>query len=171
MLKSSPENEHVRDVAVYSEDPMHPTAASLSAPKPTLFLDFDGVLHPNLARPEQRFERMPLLAQALEGTELHIIISSSWRFEWSLSRLIGLFPTSLQSRVAGTTGQPYIGRHARWNEITACCTERGITNWRALDDAHFEFPNPCERLIRCEGSRGLGQEQCNALVAWLKEAV
>jgi len=150
---------------------MNSTSATPRAvrPAPVLFLDFDGVLHPNLATPEQRFVRLPLLANALGDSEVQIIVSSSWRFEWSLARLKALFPESIRTRLVGTTGPAHIGRHARWNEINACCTERRLTNWRALDDAYFEFPDPCEQLIRCEGSRGIGQAECVALAAWLSQ--
>ena len=145
-----------------------PVTPSVKRYAPALFLDFDGVLHPNLSAPEQRFVRLPMLADALGESDVQIIVSSSWRFEWSLARLKSLFPEPIQTRVIGTTGPAHIGRHARWNEINACCTQRRLTNWRALDDAYFEFPDPCEQLIRCEGSRGIGQAECEALVAWLR---
>ncbi len=144
-----------------------PVTPSVKRYAPALFLDFDGVLHPNLSAPEQRFVRLPMLADALGESDVQIIVSSSWRFEWSLSQLKALFPESIRMRVVGTTGPAHIGRHARWNEIKTYCSNQRLTNWRALDDAHFEFPNPCEQLIRCEGSRGIGQAQCDALRTWL----
>ncbi len=144
-----------------------PVITSALRQAPVLFLDFDGVLHPNLATPEQRFVRLPILADALGESDVKVIVSSSWRFEWSLSQLKALFPESIRMRVVGTTGPAHIGHHARWNEINAYCSGHGVANWRALDDAHFEFPNPCEQLIRCEGSRGIGPVQCDALRTWL----
>ena len=147
------------------------TQAPIKRSASTLFLDFDGVLHPNLALPDQYFGRLPLLEQALGNADLQIVISSSWRFQSTLSRLRALFPASMQARIMSTTGPAHIGRHARWHEITAYCAASGITDWRALDDAHFEFPSPCEQLIRCEGSRGIGPKECDALAAWLDHAV
>ena len=134
---------------------------------PTLFLDFDGVLHPNLASPPQRFARMPMLLEAIGDDPVDIVISSSWRFEWSLERIRRFFPMGLQARVVSTTGPAHIGRHARWNEITTYCVGAGISNWRALDDARFEFPDSCEQLIACEGSRGLEAEQRDRVRGWL----
>lgn len=61
----------------------------------------------------------------------------------------------------------HIGRHARWHEISAYCTANSITNWRALDDAFFEFPKDCEQLIRCDGGRGLQDAQYESLRHWL----
>ena len=133
----------------------------------TLFLDFDGVLHPNLAAPHQRFSRLPLLVEAIEQSSVEIVISSSWRFEWSLARMKSFFPESLRPRIIGTTGTAHIGRHARWQEINRYCTEAAISNWRALDDARFEFPDPCEQLIACDGGRGLEHRQCEMLRQWL----
>jgi hypothetical protein len=42
-----------------------------------LFLDFDGVLHPNLAAPQERFVRLPLLLEAIGDHPVDIVISSS----------------------------------------------------------------------------------------------
>jgi len=49
---------------------------------PTLFLDFDGILHPNLADPGQLFKQAPLLADALDGHALQIVVSSSLWFQF-----------------------------------------------------------------------------------------
>lgn len=136
----------------------------------TLFLDFDGVLHPNLAAPQQRFARLPLLVEAIGDHPVDIVISSSWRFEWSIQRLRGFFPVALRSNIVNTTGSAFIGRHARWNEITAYCAAAGISNWRALDDARFEFPDPCSELIACEGGRGIEKAQQERIRHWLEGA-
>ena len=81
----------------------------------------------------------------------------------------GFFPESLRPRIVGTTGTAHIGRHARWQEINRYCTEAAISNWRALDDARFEFPDPCEQLIACDGGRGLELRQCELLRQWLDD--
>jgi hypothetical protein len=95
---------------------------------PVLFLDFDGVLHPNLAAEGQMFSRAPLLAQALEGLHVDIVVSSSWRFQWELAHLRALLPAALQAKVRGVTGPAYVGRHARWHEINAYCLPKGVAN-------------------------------------------
>ena len=134
---------------------------------PTLFLDFDGVLHPNLADPGQLFKQAPLLADALDGHALQIVVSSSWRFQVDLAGLRSVLPQRLRGKVCDVTGPAHIGRHARWHEIRAYCAAGGITNWRALDDAFFKFPKDCEQWIVCEGSRGLQAAQCESLRRWL----
>jgi len=45
------------------------TQAPIKRSASTLFLDFDGVLHPNLALPDQYFGRLPLLEQALGNAD------------------------------------------------------------------------------------------------------
>lgn len=113
------------------------------------------------------FSRAPLLAQALEGLHVDIVVSSSWRFQWELPRLRELLPADLQAKVRGITGPAHVGRHARWHEINTYCAAQGVANWRALDDAFFEFPKDCEQLILCEGGRGLEGLQCERLRRWL----
>jgi len=51
----------------------------------TIFLDFDGVLHPSLAEPEQLFSKAKLLIEVFESRRPEVVISSSWRFQLGLS--------------------------------------------------------------------------------------
>ena len=55
----------------------------------TLFLDFDGVLHSMSGYRDQPFCRLPLLEEVLVNTDVDIVISSSWRFQYSLDELAG----------------------------------------------------------------------------------
>jgi len=56
---------------------------------PTLFLDFDGVLHPNLADPGQLFKQAPLLADALDGHALQIVVSRQSAAKVQAGRVAG----------------------------------------------------------------------------------
>ena len=134
---------------------------------PTLFLDFDGVLHPGHAKPADYLCKMPLLVEAIGDSGVKIIISSSWRFQWTYEEIEALLPDSIRCKLVGITGDAFIGRHARWREIKTCVRDRKISNWRALDDSRFEFPNPCPELIWCEGSWGLGDSQVADIQRWL----
>ncbi|MFM8554733.1 MAG: hypothetical protein ACKODG_00875, partial [Betaproteobacteria bacterium] len=69
------------------------------------------MLHPNLATPTQRFIRMPMLVEATGDQAVEIVISSSWRFEWSINELREFFPAVLRSRIVSATGSAYIGPH------------------------------------------------------------
>ncbi|MCF8160485.1 MAG: hypothetical protein K9J76_07265 [Polaromonas sp.] len=134
---------------------------------PTLFLDFDGVLHPSHAKPANYFCNMPLLLDAIGNANVMIVVSSSWRFQSTYGEIECLFPRNIRGKLNGITGDAFIGRHARWHEIQSFVFARKISNWRALDDSRFEFPNHCPELIWCEGSRGLEQSQVSEIRTWL----
>jgi hypothetical protein len=133
----------------------------------TIFLDFDGVLHPASARTESLFSQAELLIGPITKYQPHITISSSWRFHLSPSEIVAQLPVEVRYCVTGFTGDAFIGRHARWNEIQAYCRLHRITDWAALDDSAFEFPTPCPQLIRCNPNTGIQERQISALVAWL----
>lgn len=133
-----------------------------------VYLDFDGVLHPNFAVEDQLFSHMQALTTALEGLQVRIIISSSWRFQDEMDYLKGQFDTRIQGQVVGRTGDAHIGKWARWNEITQHAKTHHIKKWIALDDAYMEFPPDCKELILCDGRLGLQPKQLQQLVKWLK---
>jgi hypothetical protein len=85
--------------------------------QPLLYLDFDGVLHPNFASPSTYFCYLPLLEQALEGTPVQLVVSSSWRFHMDHGHIRRQFPLGLRERLTGFTGEAHIGPKARWHEI------------------------------------------------------
>jgi hypothetical protein len=133
----------------------------------TLFLDFDGVLHPTLATPKQLFGLSNLLISPVECWQPNIVISSSWRFHFSREEILSRLPAVIAARVQGMTGEAHIGRHARWHEIQAYCLRHRVADWRALDDSAHEFPPSCHELIRCDGAKGLNESVIGQLQAWL----
>ena len=95
---------------------------------PVLFLDFDGVLHPGSGLSDTRL----IHAKTLDA--------------------------SLAQRVVGATGSVHIGRWPRFHEIEAWLDRHDpLADWRALDDAVFEFPEPCPQLIACHPQEGSGR--------------
>jgi len=135
----------------------------------TIFLDFDGVLHPSLAEPEQLFAKAKLLIELFESRRPDVVISSSWRFQLGIDDLIARLPTAVGSLVSGVTGPAHVGKHARWNEIQTYCKAHKINDWRALDDSAFEFPTGCTQLIRVDGAQGLTIREVEQLTEWLGE--
>jgi hypothetical protein len=151
---------------------MHKTSRNpdcTEVPSRLLFLDFDGVLHPASASSVNFFSQITLLADAMVGRRCEIVISSSWRHHYKLIEIVAMFPTLLQTRIMGTTGQPHIGKWPRYNEILSYL--RGIPvdfQWRALDDSWIEFPPDCPELIRCNPNFGMQRDQALMLQDWLE---
>ncbi len=70
-----------------------------------LYLDFDGVLHPNSFEKGKAFCLMPLLELALNGSDVRIVVSSSWRHHETQAYIQSLFPASIRSLLSGFTGE------------------------------------------------------------------
>lgn len=134
-----------------------------------LFLDFDGVLHSTKDR-ANFFENVTALSQLLERYSVQIIISSSWRFQFDLTKLRSFFPNEIQNKITGITGKEFIGKHARYHEIKNYLIDKdkSLSDWRALDDTAFEFPADCENLILCNPNFGIQTKQLDILEQWLK---
>ncbi len=62
----------------------------------TLFLDFDGVLHPTLATPKQLFGKAPMLVDGIERWQPSVVISSSWCFHFSLEEMQSRFKCAVR---------------------------------------------------------------------------
>jgi hypothetical protein len=133
----------------------------------TLFLDFDGVVHPSVATPKQLFAQAQMLVEPIERWRPQVVISSSWRFHFEQEEILSRLPKAISAQVIGMTGDAHVGKHARWHEIQAYCDRNRIKDWRALDDSAFEFPSPCEWLIRCDGAKGMTAREVDQLAQWL----
>lgn len=143
---------------------------ALAHNKPVLFLDFDGVLHPNCCPPAECFCLLPPLAETIAQFDVNVVISSTWRRHKSFRWLRNLFPPTVRKQVIGTTGEPFPGTYARWREIREYLHTHPASDWRALDDFDFEFPPDCRELIYCRGDRGCQSTELDILVHWLGQA-
>ncbi len=133
-----------------------------------LFLDFDGVLHPSLSDNKDRFSKVNLLSQALTSSKCQIIISSSWRFQFTLDQLKKMLPRSISNLVVDTTGEAITGQYARYNEIKHWLEsiQKPFADWMAIDDAINEFPPDCPNLIATKSFQGLTEDQVSKLKKW-----
>jgi hypothetical protein len=130
-----------------------------------LFLDYDGVLHPDPCPDERRlFENAHRLARVMEDfPEVGIVLSTSWRNVRPEKDLLGPLPSLLRDRILGSTPKfsdcfaaaariPY-RRHAeceQWLQ-THCMAD---ARWWALDDRAEWFAPYCENLLECDSWRG-----------------
>lgn len=146
-----------------------------------LFLDYDGVLHPDPCFDEARlFEHAPRLAEALaDFPEVVVVLSTSWRTQRTLDELTAPLPAELRARVVDVTPPYSFGdtpvslvpyrRHAecmQWLQANG----QEQTPWFALDDRSSLYMPYCEQLIHCNSVRGFSEETVTRLRAALTRA-
>lgn len=153
-----------------------------------LFLDYDGVLHPDAAylvngRPVLRadgslFMWAQVLQEALEPyPEVKIVLSTSWvRVLKNFTRARGFLPPGLQSRVIGATWHSAMARHhegahridaswftelSRYAQIALYLSRAGIgtERWLAIDDDSEGWPSELrDHLVETKGAYGLASK-------------
>ena len=133
----------------------------------TLFLDFDGVLHPSIT--SEYFTKLDLMREGINGQPVEIVISSSWRFHHSLDELKNFLGPEIGKRVIATTGDAHIGKFARYQEIKKWVEINRCEKWAILDDSKFEFPDDLDNLILCDPRRGMTDSVVTKLRSWLME--
>lgn len=135
---------------------------------PTIFLDFDGVLH-RLGEPaiDENFRPIvnprlfcwaPLLQKALAPyPEIRIVIASDWRRIFHDATLVGLLGDRFESRVIGSVES--FGP-SRAEEILMEAARRELRRWLAIDD-HQSVWAAREagdtRFIACQPDLGLSE--------------
>ena len=121
-----------------------------------LFLDIDGVLHPDPPQPDQRLRSLPRLVEILrDHPQVEVVISSLWREHLSLEQLRDLFPADLRERIIDVT--PISERIDGWlparreGEILDWLEASGRDDepWLAIDDQAWQFTQHRDRLVEC----------------------
>lgn len=142
-----------------------------------LFLDFDGVLHPDqvymtAAGPELRtvgelFMWAPILEEELiPYPDLKIVLSTSWVRNLGFSRAKKRLSPGLQSRIVGSTwhssmskvwaDQIWWDETSRHGQILRYAARAKISHWLALDDdADGWAVAELHKLVLLDGSKGL----------------
>lgn len=137
---------------------------------PVLFLDFDGVLHSEPSLPKEAFSQLPVMEAVLrEFPAVEIVISSSWRLDWTqetdaVSFLRLHFSADIAPRVVGVTPDcSYLDRPELNAEIPLRQYEcmqwlkvnrPDVTPWLALDDRDDWFLPACPNLMAVDGYAG-----------------
>lgn len=131
-----------------------------------LFLDFDGVLHPQPCNLDEEFCYLPRLEGVLRDyPEVRVVVSSMWRHDQDLETLQSYFSEDIRQRVFDVTPDVPGPRTTSWpefflakvrhSEIIDWLKLNGYTGpWVALDDAVKEFPSPCLQLVPCQTAVG-----------------
>ena len=112
-----------------------------------LFLDFDGVLHPEPCPEDGKlFCNLPALEAILRDfPAVEIVISSMWRFTHTQVELQALFSADIAKRIVGVTPDrcdvsylfPVVGSYVRHAEIEGWLrqSDRAGESWLALEIA------------------------------------
>lgn len=152
-----------------------PTSSRLTPNDRVLFLDFDGVLHPDdvyrtrsgleLRAPGQLMMHAGILVEILEDfPQVKISLSTSWVRILGYRRARAALAPELQALTVSSTWHSRMPRaplegydlYNRYQQIRAAVTRAGLTNWLALDDDPFEsWPDHDRRLIRTDPDLGL----------------
>ena len=150
-----------------------------------LFLDYDGVLHPDSAylikgRPVLKTEGelfmwAPLLVETLaDKPHVQIVLSTSWARQFGFYRARRWLPVEIQSRVIGATWHSRMGRHQeaehrlglgstwwdevdRYQQIKRYVTRAELGNdWLAVDDNPGNWAGrDLDKLVHVNGETGL----------------
>ena len=139
-----------------------------------LFLDYDGVLHPDPCFDTERlFMHAPRLDALLaQFPEVDIVLSTSWRSSRTLDQLTTPLPVTLRERVVGSTPHasqfkppPHLLPYRRHAECVHWLAEarQEQRDWVALDDRPSWFSPACENLVVCDSRAGLDDEASGRL--------
>jgi len=154
-----------------------------------LFLDFDGVTHPDPCETDQLFTQLPLIEEVLrEFKTCKIVISSSWREAHPLDEMREYFSEDLQPRVLGMTPvhpvsrlhrvvEPPPAHHRQWecekwlqgNQVLLAQDWHAQAPWIAIDDRPNWFQPDCLNLLATVTEFGFRADDAVRLHAMLKE--
>ena len=130
-----------------------------------VFLDIDGVLHPDPSISDQAFCRRHLLwSILLARPNVQIVISSDWRFHHSLAELANFIlrdgDPSLKPRFIGMTPELPGARHEYQGRQQECLlwlnnNQPSDCPWLAIDDVAGNFTYGSPHLILVDHRTGL----------------
>ncbi len=143
-----------------------------------LFLDYDGVLHPDavyltsrgveLRAAGELFMWAPLLVEALAPhQDVQIVLSTSWARNLGFHRARSVLPAELQPRVIGSTWHSAMGKgwpdfipwdaQTRYEQIQAYRSRLSApASWIAIDDDDRGWADADrDRLILTDPNQGL----------------
>ena len=142
-----------------------------------LYLDYDGVLHPDevtrhvkyphirLNAPDHSlFEHVPLLDELLDPFPLlRIVLSTSWVAAFDYYRARSKLSFALQQRVVGATyhtlayDRSDFFNMTRFQQISADLSRRAPLQWLALDNDDTLWPDSARKfLVKTPDYEGLG---------------
>jgi hypothetical protein len=147
-----------------------------------LFLDFDGVTHPEPTSPANFFAKLPLIESVLrEFPIVQIVISSSWRMDHSLTEMVAYFSQDIGALIVGQTdsikkpGSNWLPGFVPTYEREWECEQWMKLNrpwgtpWIAIDDRDHWFSPGCKHLVATDVKIGFTDQDAIRLRELLKE--
>ena len=149
-----------------------------------LFLDFDGVLHPDAVYLSRQgptlkaegtlFMWAPILTNLLvDFPMISLVLSTSWVRHLGYKRALAYLPIELQERVIGATWHSSMAKHwvdenlwdgkTRYDQICRYAARSQLREWIALDDDIQGWAeDSAQRLIACTPDLGLSAAHTQA---------
>lgn len=139
---------------------------------PLLYLDYDGVLHPDevyrvrgriiLCHEGRLFEWAPLLAECLEPyPAVRIVLSTSWVRVLSFNEARERLPNALAERVVGATWHSSMNQNwwlglSRYQQIHLHARRHRVERWLAVDNDNEGWPREqAHRLVLTDSILGI----------------
>ena len=137
-----------------------------------LFLDFDGVLHPLHSPVDKQLEKIFFFESTIrQYPNINIVISSSWRHNYTMDELLAYFAVDIQRRIIDSTRHVEVSKAKnRYDEILDYLkhTNQLQSLWIAIDDSKKEFPENLSNVVFCKPNVGFNEESANALKEIIK---
>lgn len=144
----------------------------------TLFLDFDGVLHPLNKQSDRLFVRVVHFERVMrQFPTWQIVISSAWREGSTLETLRQHFSPDIAQRIVGVTPSFFrmdhipdaIRNYEREVECRAWLQEHGCqdTPWLAVDDWDWLFAPKSPNVFIVDSTTGLDRKHARELTLTL----
>lgn len=139
---------------------------------PLLFLDYDGVLHPDAVyldtqnRPflkgsGELFMWVPHLVDALDARpDIRIVLSTSWARQYGLEGAAAYLPPALRERVVASCASPRRRWLPKYAEVQNFVKSHAIApdQWIAVDDDDYGWSHEAQRnLVLCDPIVGLSE--------------
>lgn len=138
----------------------------------TIFLDFDGVLHPFGIHWEspKTFSNIPLLEEFLRRHEhIEVVLSTTWSTSHTLDENRARFSTDIAHRITDHTPLriedddvpdhhlPYVRERECWFWMNRNRPMQADDSWIGIDDDSWRFSPFCENLCLTNENTGLIQ--------------
>jgi hypothetical protein len=132
-----------------------------------LFLDFDGVLHPDPCEKNELFCNLVNFEALLRAyPDIEVVISSTWRLTFDITSLRSYFSEDLQHRIIDKTPRCSAVNYPRGRECEEWLQreQRQDEVWLAIDDWPYHFDDMIGRqLFLTDSDIGLDVEAIERL--------